>query len=192
MVRLHTASSAATKAVAAVVAAARAPGRSALLLVGDLGAGKTTFAQGFALGLGIDEPVTSPTFTLARTYPGRLPMNHVDVYRLERMAEVGDLALAELIDSNGVTLIEWGDAILAALPPAYLEIRLEHCDEPDDRDITVRRRGCCGRCPVARPRRQAGAGDDDLGAHPRSLSVSSRWGGTYGHRTGVGGAGCGI
>ena len=136
-IRLHTASSAATKAVAGVVAEHVRPG-DLLLLVGELGAGKTTFAQGFALGLGIDEPVTSPTFTLARTYPGRLPMNHVDVYRLDRMAEVGDLALAELIDSNGVTLIEWGDAILAALPPAYLEVRLELGDEPDDRDIFVR------------------------------------------------------
>ena len=136
-IRLHTASSAATKAVAGLVAEHVRPG-DLLLHVGELGAGKTTFAQGFALGLGIDEPVTSPTFTLARTYPGRLPMNHVDVYRLDRMAEVGDLALAELIDSNGVTLIEWGDAILAALPPAYLEVRLELGDEPDDRDIFVR------------------------------------------------------
>ena len=136
-IRLHTASSAATKAVAGLVAEHVRPG-DLLLLVGELGAGKTTFAQGFALGLGIDEPVTSPTFTLARTYPGRLPMNHVDVYRLDRMAEVGDLALAELIDSNAVTLIEWGDAILAALPPAYLEVRLELGDEPDDRDIFVR------------------------------------------------------
>ena len=136
-VRLHTASSEATKALAAVVAEHVRPG-DLLLLVGDLGAGKTTFAQGFARALGVEEPVTSPTFTLARTYPGRLPMNHVDVYRLDRMAEVGDLALAELIDSNGVTLIEWGDAILAALPPAYLEVRLELGDEPDDRDILVR------------------------------------------------------
>ena len=136
-VRLHTTSTEATKAVAAVVAEHVRPG-DLLLLVGDLGAGKTTFAQGFALALGVEERVTSPTFTLARTYPGRLRMHHVDVYRLDRMAEVGDLALGELIDSNGVTLIEWGDAILAALPPAYLEVRLELCDEPDDRDVTVR------------------------------------------------------
>ena len=136
-VRLRTTSSAATKALAGVVAGHVRAG-DLLLLVGELGAGKTTFAQGFARGLGIDEPVTSPTFTLARTYPGRLPMNHVDVYRLDRMAEVGDLALSELIDSNGVTLIEWGDAILAALPPAYLEVQLELGDEPDDRAIALR------------------------------------------------------
>jgi tRNA threonylcarbamoyladenosine biosynthesis protein TsaE len=136
-VRLHTTSAEATKAVAAVVADHVRPG-DLLLLVGDLGAGKTTFAQGFARALGVEQPVTSPTFTLARTYPGRLRMHHVDVYRLDRMAEVGDLALGELIDSNGVTLIEWGDAILAALPPAYLEVRLELSDELDDRDVTVR------------------------------------------------------
>jgi len=134
---LRTASSAATKEVAGIVAD-HVRGGDLLLLVGDMGAGKTTFVQGFASALGVDEPVTSPTFTLARTYPGRLRMHHVDVYRLDRMAEVGDLALGELIDSNGVTLIEWGDAILAALPPAYLEVRLELCDEPDDRDVTVR------------------------------------------------------
>jgi len=136
-VRLRTTSTEATKAVAAVVAEHVRPG-DLLLLVGDLGAGKTTFAQGFARALGVEETVTSPTFTLARTYPGRLRMHHVDVYRLDRMAEVNDLALPELIDSNGVTLIEWGDAILAALPPAYLEVGLELCDEPDERDISVR------------------------------------------------------
>jgi tRNA threonylcarbamoyladenosine biosynthesis protein TsaE len=148
-VLLRTTSSAATKEMAAVVAAHVRPG-DLLLLVGDLGAGKTTFAQGLAVALGIEEPVTSPTFTLARTYPGRLRMHHVDVYRLERMAEVGDLALGELIDSDGVTLIEWGDAILAALPPAYLEVRLELADEPDDRDISVRAvgQGWQGRLPA--------------------------------------------
>jgi tRNA threonylcarbamoyladenosine biosynthesis protein TsaE len=109
-----------------------------VLLVGDLGAGKTTFAQGFAAGLGIEDHVTSPTFTLARTYPGPLPLHHVDVYRLERMAEVGDLALGELIDSKGVTLVEWGDVILAALPASYLEVRLEFGEEPDERTVSVR------------------------------------------------------
>jgi tRNA threonylcarbamoyladenosine biosynthesis protein TsaE len=134
---LRTQSADATKAVAAVIAA-RAQRGDLMLLVGDLGAGKTTFAQGFAAGLGIKDQVTSPTFTLARTYPGPLPMNHVDVYRLERMSEVSDLALGELMDSGGVTLIEWGDAILAALPAMYLEVRLELGAEPDDRTIGVR------------------------------------------------------
>ena len=136
-IRLRTASAEATQAVAEALAGQLRPG-DLLLLVGDLGAGKTTFAQGLARGLGVTERVTSPTFTLARTYAGRLALHHVDVYRLDRMAEVGDLALGELIDSRGVTVIEWGDAILAALPPDYLEVRLEHGDEPDDRTIGVR------------------------------------------------------
>lgn len=134
---LRTASSAATKEVAGIVAD-HVRGGDLLLLVGDMGAGKTTFVQGFASALGVDEPVTSPTFTLARTYPGRLPVHHVDVYRLERLAEVGDLGLGELIDSNGVTLVEWGDVIRAALPTSYLEVRFEFGDEPDDRTIAVR------------------------------------------------------
>jgi tRNA threonylcarbamoyladenosine biosynthesis protein TsaE len=95
-----------------------------LLLVGDLGTGKTAFAQGFAKELDIDEQVTSPTFTLVRTYKGRLTLNHLDVYRLDRLQEADDLGLAELIDEGSVTLIEWGDAVRPALPPDYLEVRL--------------------------------------------------------------------
>ena len=65
-------------------------------------------------------------------------MNHVDVYRLDRMSEVSDLALGELMDAGGVTLIEWGDAILAALPAVYLEVRLELGEGADERTIAVR------------------------------------------------------
>ena len=95
-----------------------------LLLVGDLGAGKTTFTQGFAAALGISEPVTSPTFTLAREYHGRLLLHHLDVFRLDQISEVLDLGLPELLDSDGVILIEWGDAIRQALPNDYLEVAL--------------------------------------------------------------------
>ena len=102
-----------------------------LLLVGDLGAGKTAFAQGFAAALGISEPVTSPTFTLAREYRGRLLLHHLDVFRLDQLAEVLDLGLPELLDSDGVTLIEWGDTIRQALPNDYLEVALTFTDGPD-------------------------------------------------------------
>lgn len=108
-----------------------------LLLVGELGAGKTAFTQGFAAGLGIDDPITSPTFTLARSYEGRLKLHHLDVYRLEHVSEAEDLGLGELIE-DGVTVIEWGDTIVPVLPADYLELRFEFGDEDDDRNVAVR------------------------------------------------------
>jgi tRNA threonylcarbamoyladenosine biosynthesis protein TsaE len=126
----------ATRALAGAVADLAGDG-DLLLLVGDLGAGKTAFTQGFAAALGIDEPITSPTFTLARSYKGRLLLNHLDVYRLEHVAEAEDLGLGELLD-DGVTLIEWGDTIVAALPADYLEVRFTLGEGDDDREIAVR------------------------------------------------------
>jgi tRNA threonylcarbamoyladenosine biosynthesis protein TsaE len=94
-------------------------------LTGDLGAGKTTLVQGAAEGLGvIEQPVVSPTFTLVREYRGRHPVYHLDVYRLERVQEVIDLGFEELLDPDGVTFVEWGDAIEGLLPPSYLEVEL--------------------------------------------------------------------
>jgi tRNA threonylcarbamoyladenosine biosynthesis protein TsaE len=126
-----------TRALAAEIAALAVPG-DLLVLAGDLGAGKTTFVQGFARGLGIEEPVTSPAFILVRTYEGRLPMNHLDVYRLDQMQELVDLGIAELLDDGGVTLVEWGDAVTPALPSDFLEVRLENGPAVDDRVIHVR------------------------------------------------------
>ncbi|MGD9792740.1 MAG: tRNA (adenosine(37)-N6)-threonylcarbamoyltransferase complex ATPase subunit type 1 TsaE [Acidimicrobiia bacterium] len=136
MTRFRTDSPSATQQFAHALAGLVGPG-DLVLLIGEMGAGKTAFAQGFAVGLGVAEQVTSPTFTLVRHYEGRLPMHHIDVYRLDTMAEVSDLGLGELIDSDGVTLIEWGDAIRAALPVDRLEITLEFGDEIDERRIEV-------------------------------------------------------
>tara|TARA_Y100000817_G_C16690468_1_gene470220 strand:+ start:218 stop:706 length:489 start_codon:yes stop_codon:yes gene_type:complete len=108
-----------------------------LLLVGDLGAGKTAFAQGFGKAIGIKEPITSPTFTLAREYKGKMQLHHLDVYRLEQIEEVRDLALPELFEGNSVTLIEWGNQIISALPKDHLEVFIEHCDHDDERMITL-------------------------------------------------------
>jgi len=104
-----------------------------LLLTGDLGAGKTSFVQGLGAALGVRDRITSPSFTLAREYQGRLKLNHLDVYRLEQIDEVIDLGLPELIDEESVTVIEWGDAIVSALPPDYLEIRILLGNSDDDR-----------------------------------------------------------
>ena len=99
-------------------------GNDLLLLVGDLGAGKTAFTQGFGAGLGVEDQVTSPTFSLVRQYEGRLDLNHLDVYRLEQVSEALDLGLSELLDEGAVTGIEWGDTILPALLSDYLVVRI--------------------------------------------------------------------
>lgn len=111
-----------------------------VVLIGDLGSGKTVMAQGIAGGLGVTERVVSPTFTLAREYMGRVPVHHLDVYRLDRMQEAIDLGLDELFD-GAVTLIEWGDGVRELLPTDRLEIELVLLppDEADDdtRAITI-------------------------------------------------------
>ncbi len=138
----------ATRDVAAEIAALVGPG-DVLLLAGELGAGKTAFTQGFGQALGIDEQITSPTFTLARQYEGRLPLHHIDVYRLERLSEMQDVGIAELLDSGGVLVIEWGDAIAPAMPSDYLEIRFTYGAGDDERDLELR---CVGRRWSARER----------------------------------------
>lgn len=136
MIRLTTTSADETKAVAAALAELARPG-DLVLLAGDLGAGKTAFTQGFGAALGVAEPITSPTFTLVSQYEGRLPLNHLDVYRLDQLSEVADLGLAEMLDEGGVTLIEWGDAIVPALPADYLEVRFTYGAGDDARHLEL-------------------------------------------------------
>jgi tRNA threonylcarbamoyladenosine biosynthesis protein TsaE len=132
---LRTTSADETRAVAAALAAHLEAG-DVVVLVGDLGAGKTTFAQGIARGLGVEGPVTSPTFTLVQQYAGRLPVAHVDVYRLDRIQELHDLGFEELIDGPGVTIIEWGDTVRQVLPPERVVVRIEPADTDDARTLT--------------------------------------------------------
>lgn len=118
-----------TRELAAALAELARPS-DLLVLVGDLGAGKTAFTQGFGAGLGIDEQITSPTFALVRSYTGRLDLYHLDVYRLEQVGEALDLGLSELLDDGSVTVIEWGDAIAPVLPHDYLEVHLRFVGTP--------------------------------------------------------------
>jgi tRNA threonylcarbamoyladenosine biosynthesis protein TsaE len=134
-----------TQALAAAVASVAKAG-DVIVLAGEMGAGKTTFAQGFARGLGITEQVTSPTFTIIREYSGpTLALHHLDVYRLDHLREVVDLGLGEMLDEDAVMLVEWGDAVLPALPDQYLDVRLVFGEGDaagdDDRRIELSPRG---------------------------------------------------
>ncbi|MDI6755632.1 MAG: tRNA (adenosine(37)-N6)-threonylcarbamoyltransferase complex ATPase subunit type 1 TsaE [Thermodesulfobacteriota bacterium] len=98
-----------------------------IALMGDLGTGKTVFVKGVARGLGVadERDVTSPTFVLVNEYRGRLPVFHVDLYRVEKSAEVEDLGWEELISAPGVTLVEWAEKVSKLLPEERLEVHLE-------------------------------------------------------------------
>ncbi len=114
------------------------PAKAVVLLIGNLGAGKTTLAKGIVQGLGAAEPdqVSSPTYTLIHEY-GRGPaVYHIDLYRLERAREAAGLGLDELFDRNAMVLIEWGERFPELLPPDRIEIHLEP-GQGDERKITV-------------------------------------------------------
>lgn len=102
------------------------PHGTVIALIGDLGVGKTHFVQGFARGLGITEPINSPTFTLVSEHDeagSRMPLYHMDAYRLETAAQFLDSGLDEYFSYNGITIIEWANLVMAALPSDTLTIR---------------------------------------------------------------------
>ena len=96
-----------------------------ILLVGSLGAGKTCLTQGIAHGLGIHEYTASPTFVLVREYQGKLPLYHIDLYRLDRIEEVTQLGLDDYLYGNGVCVVEWADKGLSVLPEEHLLIEMQ-------------------------------------------------------------------
>lgn len=135
---IQTTSEEETAAAGERLAAALGPG-DVVLLYGELGAGKTAFVRGLARGLGAPErDVSSPTFTLVQEYAGRVPLYHVDLYRLEPK-EVEDLGLEELVSGDGVVAIEWAER-WHGRPDDAIEVRLEHAGE-DRRRITTRNAG---------------------------------------------------
>jgi tRNA threonylcarbamoyladenosine biosynthesis protein TsaE len=146
---LRTTSAEETQSLAAALAPLCMAG-DVLLLAGDLGAGKTTFAQGFGAGLGITEVMTSPTFTLVRRYElapratgGRQldTLLHADMYRLDHLHEIVDLGVGELVEDGGVALVEWGEAAEPVLGEESLRVRLEPTDDDGHRLITLRTEG---------------------------------------------------
>lgn len=151
---LRVDSLAGTHAVAGAIAGLARTG-DVIVLAGEMGAGKTAFAQGFGRALGITEPITSPTFTLVHSYPyGRKQtLHHADLYRLESTGDVDDLALDELAEFGGIVLVEWGDVV--GNLPDHLEVRLsvDHATDDDDpgaaRQIEIAATGMCwaGRWP---------------------------------------------
>ncbi len=110
-------------------------------LVGDLGAGKTVFARGVARALGVTEPIVSPSFTIVREYEGRMPLVHVDVYRIDTVQELHDLGFEELVRDDAVTLVEWGDMIDGLLPGDRLDVRLAPGDTDDERVVEIEGHG---------------------------------------------------
>ena len=116
------------------------PRPAVVLLIGDLGAGKTTLAKGIVKGLGAAAPedVNSPTYTLIHEFGEKDKVYHIDLYRLERASEVLALGLDDLLASDAILLVEWGERFPALWPPDRIEIRLAWTSE-DDREITVTR-----------------------------------------------------
>lgn len=108
-------------------------------LVGELGAGKTTFVKGLARGLFVNDAILSPSYLLARTYRGRIPFHHLDLYRITSRRELVEVGLLGLLPpEEGVTAVEWADRIPNLIPPGAIWVTLEHAGE-DRRRITLRR-----------------------------------------------------
>ena len=116
-------SAADTKKIAAELVNTLNPG-SVICMYGDLGAGKTAFVQGMAAALGIDEPVTSPTFTIVNEYYGKMPLYHFDVYRIGSSDEMFEIGFDEYIDGDGISVIEWAELIEDILPEDRINITI--------------------------------------------------------------------
>ncbi len=114
------------------------PARTVLALHGDLGSGKTCFVQGLAAALGVDRPVTSPTFTLIHEYRGSRDLVHVDLYRIGNSNDAVMLGLEEYFDSDGITAVEWAERAADVFPPETIHLHFRTLDTPQARQITVR------------------------------------------------------
>ncbi len=124
-----------TQAIGERLGARLGPG-AVIACTGELGAGKTCFLQGLARGLGVTGDVTSPTFVLINQYRGRLPVYHLDAYRTESLTELAELGIEEMLEGDGVTVVEWADKLLALLPARTIHVSIRGLgDEP--REIRI-------------------------------------------------------
>jgi len=151
-IRLRSTSASETRIIASLIASELRPG-DVLMLTGDLGTGKTTFAQGLASALGVEVPVTSPTFTLVNHYSGHIDLIHADLYRLQSYQEVVDLGIEELLDGYGISgqhqdgniavigAIEWGEAFIPMFRGEYFVITLIFGKETEERTISIEASG---------------------------------------------------
>ena len=114
-------------------------GGQVVALTGELGAGKTCLTQGIARGLGISEKyyITSPTFTLINEYPGRIPLYHMDVYRLSGSSDMEDMGYKEYFYGGGVVVVEWAEKVADILPTSALMINLEHGGDSNTRKMRI-------------------------------------------------------
>ncbi len=119
--------------------ASELPRRGVVLLIGNLGAGKTTLAKGIAMGLGVAQPdeISSPTFTLIHEYGEPVRLYHIDLYRIEEAAELATLELEDLMDRDALVLIEWGERFAERMPKPRTEIRIERTGD-EQRTVAVR------------------------------------------------------
>ncbi len=122
-----------TKALGAVMAGRLKKG-AVVALSGDLGVGKTMFVKGIAEGLGIIEPILSPTFTLLRQYPG---LNHFDVYRIDDPQELAEIGFEEFLEDEALTVIEWAELIDELLPKDIIQVTMTRGTDEDTRMITI-------------------------------------------------------
>ncbi|MGL5507767.1 MAG: tRNA (adenosine(37)-N6)-threonylcarbamoyltransferase complex ATPase subunit type 1 TsaE [Paraclostridium sp.] len=113
--------------------------KSVVCLIGDLGAGKTTMTQSLVKSLGVDDYITSPTFTIVNEYEGRIPLYHFDVYRIGSSEEMYDIGFDEYIDGEGVCIIEWANLIEDILPDEYLYIEMNYIE--NGREMTLNPKG---------------------------------------------------
>jgi tRNA threonylcarbamoyladenosine biosynthesis protein TsaE len=138
MIRLTAHSTDDTRGIAQAIAKLVRAG-DMIVLIGEMGSGKTTFSQHFAHALGVTEPVTSPTFNLLHNYAGgRLLLHHADLYRLERTGELDDLGLTDLQEAGGVMLVEWGDVVGDALGTGLIVKLAAPEDAGTEGSVTVR------------------------------------------------------